>query len=97
MDETGVNHAVRGGGSTPQAVQILEIAAMRLSAGGDKRFGGRVRASETEHLMARVDEFLNNGGTDKTCGAGDEDTHRDFSLTSFHDRVHGPVVIEIGD
>jgi hypothetical protein len=90
MDETGVNHPVRGGGSAAQAVQILKIASMRLSAGGEQRLGGRIRASKTKHLMARVDEFRNNGGADKSCGAGDENTHGDFSSSSFHGRVREP-------
>ena len=68
-----------------------------LGAGGGERLGARIRASETEHLMARADELLNNGGTDKACSTGDEDTHRNFSLTSFHGRIRGRVVIEIGD
>jgi hypothetical protein len=35
MDESGVNHAIRGGGSTPQAVQILKITPMNLGTSGD--------------------------------------------------------------
>jgi hypothetical protein len=42
MDETGVNHAIRGGGSTPQAVQILKITPMDLGTSGGKRLGGRI-------------------------------------------------------
>ena len=97
VDEAGVNHAIRHGRSAAQAFKVLEIASMRLGAGGDERLGARVRASKTEHLMARVDELLHDGGPDKTCSAGDEDTHDDFSLTSFHGRVRGRVAIEIGD
>ena len=91
MDEGGVDHAVRGGGSAAQAFQVFEIAAMHLGTGGDKRLGAGIRASETEHLMARVDEFLNNGRADKSGGAGDEDTHCDLSFTSFMcDRIRRP-------
>jgi hypothetical protein len=97
MDEPAVDHAIRGGGSTQQAVQVFEIAAMRLGAGVDKSLGARLRASETERLMARVNQFLYYGRADKSCGAGDEYAHRDFSVTSFRDRVRGPVVVRLGD
>jgi len=97
MDEAAVNHPVGGGRSAPQAFQILEIAAMRLGAGGGKRPGGRVRAGKAQHLMTRAYEFVNDGGADKSCSACDEDSHRDFSLTWFHGRAGGRPVIEIGD
>jgi len=98
VDEGGVDHAIRQGGAAAQAFQVFEIASMHLGPRGDKRLGGRIRASKTEHLMARADELLNNGGTDKTGSAGDEDTHDDFSITSFdhQDRIRNSVMIEIG-
>lgn len=50
VDEAGVNHAIGGGGSTPQASQILKITPMDLGTCGGKRLGKpylseRVRAS----------------------------------------------------
>ena len=42
------------GRSAAQAFQILEIASMRLRAGGDKRLGVRIGAGETRHPMARL-------------------------------------------
>jgi hypothetical protein len=97
MVERGVNHPIRRGRATPQAVQIIKIAPMRLGASGGQRLCALIRASETKHLMARVDEFLHNCGPDKSRSAGDEDTHRNFSSTSFDDRFGGGVVTEIGD
>jgi hypothetical protein len=49
--------------------------------------------------MARVDEFLNNGRTDKAGTTGDENTHYDFSFTSFHDhdRISRPGYYQDGD
>ena len=38
--------------------------------------------------MARADQLLNNGGTDKARRTGDEDTHDHFSFTSLHGREH---------
>jgi hypothetical protein len=75
MDETGVNHAIEGGGSTPQAVQIIKIAPMDLGTSGGKRPGGRIGAGEADHLMARFDEFRNDGRADETCSTSDEYTH----------------------
>ena len=80
MDEGGVDHAVRGGGSAAQAIQVFEIAAKRLGASRGKRLCARLRAGEAEHPMARVDELPNDGGADKTRSAGDEYTHGDFSF-----------------
>ncbi len=50
-----VNHAIRHGCSTAQAFQVFKIASMHLGTGSDERLGARIRASKTEHLMARVD------------------------------------------
>ena len=81
MDEAAVNYAIRSGGSTAAGCrdpQDRRDATSAPAAASD--LGALIRASETKHLMARVDELLHNGGPDKTCSAGDEDTHRDFSL-----------------
>jgi hypothetical protein len=75
MDESGVDDAIRGGGSTLQTIKIVESPPMHLGTSGGKRLGGRIRASEGEHLMARADEFLNDGRANEACSAGDEDTH----------------------
>ena len=42
--------------------------------------GARVGTGEAEHLVARGDEILNDGGTDKSTRAGNENTHQGFSL-----------------
>jgi hypothetical protein len=52
---------------------------MHLGAGSGKRPGGRIRASEAEHLMARADEFLNDGRADEACSTRYEYTHVWFS------------------
>ncbi len=55
MEETGVNHAVGGGDSTLQAVQILKITPMDLGTSGGKRLGGGIGARQTEHLVSRCE------------------------------------------
>jgi hypothetical protein len=83
----------KGGGSTAQAVEILQVTAMDLRTSSGKRRGCRIGASEAEHLMARLHDLLNNSRTDKACSTRDEDTHYDFSFSSLHDdgRVCSPV------
>jgi hypothetical protein len=44
MDEGCVYHAIRGGGSTPQAVQIFNISPMDPGPSGGKRAGARIGA-----------------------------------------------------
>ena len=97
MDEGGVNHAVRRSRGAAQAFEVLEIAAMHLGAGRGERLGARVRAGEADHLMARADKLLNDGGADKACGAGDEDTHGASPGFISLGRVRGPVIDEIGE
>jgi len=75
-----MDHPIRRGCSAPQTFQIFKITAMHLGAGGCKRLRARIRASKAEHLMARADEFLNDGRTDKACSTCDKDTHRHLSL-----------------
>jgi hypothetical protein len=70
-----VDDAIRASRSTPEAVGIVERTPMYLGTGRRKRLGGRIRASQAEHLMARADEFLNDRSSDESCGAGDEDPH----------------------
>jgi hypothetical protein len=53
---------------------------MDLGAGrGDGRCAS-IRPGQAERPMARGDQFLDDGQTDESGRAGDEDTHRNFSL-----------------
>jgi hypothetical protein len=62
--ERQVNDAVGAGGRGPQRGEVIDSAALDLSAGGGKRRGRSVRASQPEDLMARTDEVDNGGGAD---------------------------------
>src|SRR5215472_9456659 len=42
MDERGVNHAIRRGSPTSQAVQVFKIAWVRLGTSGGKHLRGRI-------------------------------------------------------
>jgi len=67
--------------------QIFEIASMHLGTCGHDRLRSRIRASKTEHLMARVDEVRNNNRTDKAGSTGDKNAHYEFSFSSFRNNV----------
>jgi hypothetical protein len=95
-----VNHAVRSGRSAAKAFKIFERAAMHLGPSGDKRFSSRIRASEAEYLMTRVNQLTDNSRTDETCGACNENTHflppmiastyKDIDASDWH----GLVIVE---
>ena len=78
-----------------QAVQILDIAAMRLGASGPDRLRTRLRACKAEHLMTRPKQFPHDGRTDKTGGAGNEHTHDDVSLVFVEGWAGSPLPKEI--
>src|SRR5277367_6739381 len=63
--EAAVNYAIRLGRPAAETLEVFKITAMRLSAGGDERLSARIGASETEDLMAHVDELQKDSGTDK--------------------------------
>ena len=68
-DGVGLAHAVA------KAFQIFERAAMDVGARGRECPHSSIGAGETEHLMARCDEFADDGGADKAGRAGHEDAH----------------------
>ena len=79
MDEGQVDYTIRCSRAAPQAVQVLQITAMHLGAGGGKRFGPRLRAGKTKHLMAGRDQVLDDGRADEASRAGNENTHERIS------------------
>jgi hypothetical protein len=82
----GVDDAIRHGRrSAAQTFQVFKITSMHLGSGGIKGLGACLRPRQSEYLMARVDQFPNNGRTDKTCSTSYEYTHHGFSFTSLHD------------
>src|SRR5580693_4692441 len=85
VDKGRVDHAVRRDRSAAQALEIFQRTAMYVGSRGGKGPGSRLRASQADHLMARGDQFPNNGRTDKTCSTSNENTHHDFSFPSLHD------------
>src|SRR5215472_10416613 len=75
MDKSSVDHSIGSRCAAAKAGQVLQITAMYFGPRRDKRFGSRIRAGETEHLIACLDKFLNNCGPDEPCGASYENTH----------------------
>ncbi len=80
--EREVDHAVRRGGRVPQAVEVVESAALHLRPGGGEGGGRGIRAGQPDDLMARADELGDDGGADPAGRAGDEYTHEKTSRWS---------------
>jgi hypothetical protein len=85
VDEGRVDHTIRSDRSAAQALEIFQRTAMYIGSCSGNGRRSRTRASQGEHLMPRVDQFPNNGRTDKTCSTCYEYTHHDFSFPSLHD------------
>jgi len=77
--EREVDHAVRRGRRTAQAVEVVKGAAVHLRPGRGKGTGRGIRAGEPGDLMARADEFGYDGGADPAGRAGDENAHEKSS------------------
>src|SRR5579872_267118 len=78
--ESAVNHPIRFGRPGAQAFQVFKIPSMHLGAGGNERPSTSVRPRQSKYLMARFDEFRNNGRTDKAGSPSEKDTHIFFSF-----------------
>src|SRR4029077_786538 len=63
--ERGMNHAVRGGRSALQAVEISERAAVDVGACRGEGRRRRIRAREAEYVVPCRDELLYDGGADE--------------------------------
>jgi hypothetical protein len=74
-----MDHSIRLGSCTAQAVEIIKSAATHLCPGSGERIGRGIRAGEADDLMARADELGNDGGADPAGRAGYENTHEKTS------------------
>ena len=74
--EGGVDHAIAASRAAAQAVEILDVAPVCLGASCRERLRPRIRARQSEHLMARVDEFRHDLRADEAGGTGEKNTHR---------------------
>jgi hypothetical protein len=90
MPEGGVNDGIRRRCSVAQAFQVLQIASMRLGAGGIKRLCARIRPRHSKDVMACADEFFHDGGPDESGSASNEYAHMclpDLFATSIDERM----------
>ena len=76
VNEGGVDDGVGFGRAAVQTVEIIERTAMGLRAGGDKRPGRVIRASQAENLVACSDKFSDDGGADEAGRSRNEYTHK---------------------
>ena len=89
MVERGVNDAVRLGGPAPEAVEVADVPAMDLRAGGGHCRRGLLGASEAKHLVAGVKQLTDDGGTNESGRAGYEYTHGRTSYRSGSSSIGG--------
>ena len=58
-----------------QTFEILQVASKCLGTQGGKHCSARIRAGETEHFVARTNQFVNDGGTDEARSSCEKYTH----------------------
>jgi hypothetical protein len=90
--EARVDHGVRRRRALAQTVEVIERTALYIGSGRSEGCGSRIRTSETEHLMARADEFWNDRRAKETCRPRDKNTHL---LSSFLVRRAGPFQLQL--
>ena len=81
MVEPGVDHPVRRSGPTSQAVEVRQVAAMRLGPQRGQAIRARVRSGEADHPVAGLEEVRDDGGADEAGRAGQEYAHVVISLS----------------
>ena len=73
--EGAMDHALRPGRTTTQAVRIFEIAAMHLGACRRQCLCAGIRPRQSEHLMPGAEKLRDDGRADETGGASNEYAH----------------------
>lgn len=81
-----MNHSVGHFRSPAQTFQVFKLASMHRGASGNERLSARICAGKAQHLVARLNKILHNGGADKAGSACNKDSHLDFSFTSIHNQ-----------
>ena len=89
MVERGVNNAVRLGRPAPQAVQVADVPAMDLRAGGRHGRLGLVGSRQSKYPVACVQQLTDDGGTDETARPGDEYANGRTSYRSGKSSIGG--------
>ena len=79
MVEPEVDDPVRVGRGLAQLVQVFKVPAAHVGAkgfdGGSRRFG----PGQADDLVPGLEQLGHDSRGDVTAGAGDEDTHEQFS------------------
>lgn len=70
-----VQDAVGVLGAATQAVEVVQVAAMRCGAQRRQPGGGAIRAGQAEHGVTGRDQLGDDGGAGLTGTTGDENTH----------------------
>src|SRR5262249_48956462 len=80
--EREVNHAIRRGSGTPQAVEIVNGGALHLGPDGGEGGSRGIRASESDDLMACAEQLGNDGGADPAGCTGNENAHGNLQMVA---------------
>src|ERR1700682_4707083 len=73
--ESTVNHPIRLGCCAAQTFRVLKTSPVHSGSSGNERLGTGVGPRQSEHPMSRVDEFRNDGRSDKTRSSCKKHTH----------------------
>jgi hypothetical protein len=84
-----VNDAIGRGRTSPQAIEIVEIASVHLGAGGLYGHGALIRAGKAEHLVPRIQQLANDGRTDPSGRTGNEYAHSQSSYRVMVSSIGG--------
>jgi hypothetical protein len=68
-----MDDALRGGGATAQAVEIVERAAVNVDAGGRERGRRLIGAGQAENVMPGREEFADDRRSNEAGAASDKD------------------------
>src|ERR1700735_2644406 len=86
-----MDHAIRVRRRGSQRAEIVEGGTQHLGTGGRDLLRGRIRASEPDDRVPGGEQIADDGETDVTGRAGDEDTHGNLLMSDADIRVTSDV------
>jgi len=96
--EREVDHSIRCGSCTPQAVEVVNGAATHLRPGGGQSGGRGIRASQPDDLMTPADELGHDSGADPAGCTRYENAHErppSVDIPRFRGRLMSVTAISI--
>ena len=87
-----VDDGVGGLGASPDAGEIVEVAAADLDPLGRQGRGGGVGPGQPGDLVSGGEQFIDGGGADPAGGSGDENAHGTVPFSSVVDGAADAVM-----